>query len=81
MTGSLAKQGEPSRGRTPGSKQRRPSMGYRREKIAQGLLDVKRAPRVPMPRKTLERHEPLAQNENSPRWDVDVRRPPGTCLM
>jgi hypothetical protein len=56
-------------------------MGYRREKAARDLLDVKQAPRVPMPRKTLERHKPSAQNENSPRWDIDVRRPPGTCLM
>jgi hypothetical protein len=56
-------------------------MGYQREKAARDLLDVKQAPRVPMPRKTLERGEPLAQNENSPRWDIDVRRPPGTYLM
>jgi hypothetical protein len=56
-------------------------MGYRHEKAARDLLDVKQAPWVPMPRKTLERHEPLAQNENSPRWDIDMRRPPETYLM
>jgi hypothetical protein len=43
-------------------------MGYRREKSARGLLEVKQAPRAPMPRKTLERREPLAQDDiNSPR--------------
>jgi hypothetical protein len=41
-------------------------MGYRREKAARGLLEVKQAPRAPVPRKTLERHEPLAPDEKKP---------------
>jgi hypothetical protein len=55
-------------------------MGYRRERAAQDLLEVKQAPRAPMPRKTLERYEPLAQDESNPRWDIDVRGPPKTYL-
>jgi hypothetical protein len=38
-------------------------MGYRREKAARDLLDVEQAPRAPMPRKTLERREPLAPDK------------------
>jgi hypothetical protein len=41
-------------------------MGYRREKAARGLLEVMQAPRAPMPRKTLERREPLAPDDNKP---------------
>jgi hypothetical protein len=55
-------------------------MGYRREKAARGLLEVKQAPQAPMPRKTLERRETLAQDDNSPQWDIGVRSPPGACL-
>jgi hypothetical protein len=67
-------------GRTPGSRRRQPSKGHPREKVARGLLEVKQAPRAPMPRKTLERNEPLAQDHFSPRKDIDARRPPGACL-
>jgi hypothetical protein len=81
MTRSLAKQGEPSSGANPWLETKQPSKGHRREKAARGLLDVKQALRAPMPRKTLERHEPLAQDESSPRRDIDVRRPPRACLM
>jgi hypothetical protein len=81
MTRSLAKQGEPSSGANPGSRQRRPSKGHRREKAARGLLEVKQAPRAPMPRKTLERHEPLARDDVNPRRDIDVRRSLGARLM
>jgi hypothetical protein len=56
-------------------------MGYQREKVARNLLDVEQAPRAPMPRKTLERHKPLALDDVNPRWDIDVRRSPGTCSM
>jgi hypothetical protein len=69
------------RGEPLAQDQEQPSMGYRRERVARDLLDVKQAPRALMPRKTLERHEPSAQNENSPRWDIGARGPPGTCLM
>jgi hypothetical protein len=33
----------PRAGRTPGTKQRRPSMGYQREKVARDLLDVEQS--------------------------------------
>jgi hypothetical protein len=56
-------------------------MEYRREKVARDLLDVEQAPQAPMPRKILERREPLAQDDVNPRWDIDVRRSPGTSSM
>jgi hypothetical protein len=49
--------------RALGSKRFQPSKGHRREKAARGQLEVKQAPRVPMPRKTLERREPPARND------------------
>jgi hypothetical protein len=66
--------------RALGSKRFQPSKGHRRERVARGLLEVKQAPRAPMPRKTLERYEPLAQNDFSPRRDIDARRLPGASL-
>jgi hypothetical protein len=39
-------------------------------------LEVKQAPQAPLPRKTLERHEPLPRSDISPRMDIGVRRLP-----
>jgi hypothetical protein len=78
--GPLPSKENPRAGRTPGSRRSQPSKGHRREKVAWGLLEVKHVPRAPMPRKTLERHEPLARDEVSPRRDIGMRKLPGACL-
>jgi hypothetical protein len=77
MARFLAKQGEPSSGTGLLARDNfNPRKGTGVRRSPRGPFETKRAPQAPMPRRTLERHEPMARDDVCPLKGTGVRRSP-----